>query len=56
MRSTEPQDGRKQDIPGSEAKASKTTQQQSENIDVSLTRNTASINGSPVRQKDFRPG
>jgi biopolymer transport protein ExbD len=50
--STEPQDGRKQDIPGSESKASQTAQQ-SENIDVTLTRSTASINGSPVRQKDF---
>lgn len=52
--SNEPQDGRKQEIPGSESKASQKTQQ-TENIDVLLTRSTAAINGSPVRQQDFTP-
>jgi biopolymer transport protein ExbD len=51
--STEPQDGRKQDIPGSESKNAKT--QSVENIDISLTRTTVSINGGAVKPKDFVP-
>jgi biopolymer transport protein ExbD len=50
--SSEPQDGRKQDLPGSESKTSQKAQQ-TENIDVALTRTTVAINGSPVRQQDF---
>lgn len=52
--STEPQDGRKQDLPGSE-QSNTATAQQAENIDVAISRSTASINGSPVRQADFVP-
>jgi biopolymer transport protein ExbD len=53
--SNEPQDGRKQDIPGADSKNSQKQAQAAENIDVHLTRSTASINGSPVRQVDFTP-
>lgn len=51
--STEPQDGRKQDIPGSESKNAGS--QNVENIDISLTRTTVSINGAAVKPKDFVP-
>lgn len=50
--SNEPQDGRKQDIPGSESRTAQKAQQ-TENVDVSLTRTTASINGAPVRPREF---
>jgi biopolymer transport protein ExbD len=50
--STAPDAGRKQTIPRSEAKADK--KQQSENIEVALSRTSASINGSPVRLADFK--
>lgn len=52
---TEPQEGRKQEIPGSEKTAQAPQQQQAENIDVAVAKTTASINGSPVRQADFVP-
>lgn len=44
--------GRKQNIPRSEPQAEKS--QQSENIEVSLTRTTASINGAPVKLNEFK--
>lgn len=52
--STEPSDGRKQDIPGANKDASKQAQQ-AENIEISLTRSTASINGEQVSVADFLP-
>ena len=51
--STAPDSGRKQVIPRSEAKQEKS--QQSENVEVSLTRTTAAINGAPVKLPDFKP-
>jgi biopolymer transport protein ExbD len=51
--SVQPDSGRKQSIPKSETKEEKT--QQSENIEVSLTRDAVQINGSPVRMNDFLP-
>jgi biopolymer transport protein ExbD len=51
--SVQPDSGRKQEIPKSETKEEK--QQQSENIEVALTRTTASINGNPVPLKQFLP-
>ena len=50
--SVQPDRGRKQTIPKSESKEQK--QQQSENIQVALTRRTASINGTVVRMEKFR--
>jgi len=50
--STAPDSGRKQSIPRSEAKTEKS--QQSENIEISLTRTTASINGAPVKLPEFK--
>jgi biopolymer transport protein ExbD len=52
--STQPTSGRRQDIPGSEAKAS-ATPQKNETIDVALTRTTATINGDRVRPPEFVP-
>ncbi len=52
--STEPSDGRKQDIPGANKDTSKQAQQ-AENIEISLTRSTASINGEQVSVADFLP-
>ncbi|MGE0607873.1 MAG: ExbD/TolR family protein [Pirellulales bacterium] len=49
--STQPDSGRKQDIPKSESKVEKS--QQSENIEVALTRDRVRLNGDPVAQKDF---
>jgi biopolymer transport protein ExbD len=51
--SVQPDSGRKQSIPKSETKEEKT--QQSENIEVALTRTTVSINGSPLPLKQFLP-
>jgi biopolymer transport protein ExbD len=51
--STQPDSGLKQDIPKSESKQEQA--QQSENIEVSLTRTTASINGDPTPLKQFLP-
>lgn len=50
--SVAPDSGRRQNIPRSESKQEKS--QQSENIEVSLTRTTAAINGSPIRLPDFK--
>ncbi len=50
--STQPTSGRKQDIPGSE-KTANATPQKAENIDVALTRTTATINGDRVRPTEF---
>lgn len=50
--STEPESGRKQDIPGSEAKTAEAAQK-TENVDVVVTRSTATINGEPVRPREF---
>lgn len=52
--STEPSDGRKQDIPAANKQAANQPQQ-SENIEVSLTRSTASVNGEQVKLADFLP-
>src|SRR5262245_48681386 len=52
--STEPSDGRKQDIPGANKQAANQPQQE-ENIEVALTRTTASVNGEQVRMADFLP-
>jgi biopolymer transport protein ExbD len=49
--STAPDRGRKQDIPRSESKQDK--QQQSQNLDVALTRTGVSINGDQVKPSDF---
>jgi len=49
--SVQPDSGRKQSIPKSETKEQKA--EQSENLEVALTRTTASINGEPVRIEDF---
>jgi biopolymer transport protein ExbD len=49
--SSAPQDGRKQSIPKSDSKTDQ--QQQSKNIEVSLTRNTVSINGNPYNERNF---
>lgn len=43
--STAPESGRKQNIPKSDSKQDQ--QQQSKNLEISLTRTTASINGNP---------
>lgn len=51
--SVQPDGGRKQTIPRSEAKEQQT--EQSQNVEVSLTRTTASINGDPVRMEQFLP-
>ena len=51
--SVAPDSGRKQSIPKSESKQEKT--EQSENIEVALTRTTAAINGNPVPARDFLP-
>jgi len=50
--SVQPNRGRAQEIPRSEEKKEK--KQQSENIEVTLTRDTAAINGAVVRQSAFR--
>ena len=52
--STEPSDGRKQDIPGAN-KQTANQPQQSENIEVVLTRATASVNGEQIKMADFLP-
>lgn len=49
--SVQPDSGRRQSIPKSETKEQKA--EQSENLEVALTRTTASINGEPVRIEDF---
>lgn len=51
--SVQPDSGRKQSIPKSETKQEK--KEQSENIEVALTRTTVSINGSPIPTKQFLP-
>src|SRR6187431_1167009 len=52
--STAPDSGRKQSIPKSESKTEK--QQQSENIEVALSRNynVVQVNGSPVGTPELR--
>jgi biopolymer transport protein ExbD len=50
--STEPESGRKQDLPGSEAQTSATAQK-TENVDVAITRTAATINGDPAREGAF---
>jgi biopolymer transport protein ExbD len=50
--STQPTEGRKQDIPGSET-TSAAQPQKNETIDVALTRTTATINGERVRAAQF---
>lgn len=50
--SVQPNRGRPQELPRSEEKKDK--KQQSENIEVTLTRVTAAINGDVVRPEDFR--
>ena len=52
--STEPSDGRKQDIPGANKQTDKQPQQ-TENIEVSMTRSSVSVNGEQVPLSDFRP-
>jgi biopolymer transport protein ExbD len=49
--STQPSQGRKQDIPRSDPKEQQA--EQSQNIEVALTRTTASINGQPKKPDDF---
>jgi biopolymer transport protein ExbD len=49
--STEPESGRKQDVPSS--RKEENTAQVAKNIEVSLTRTTASINGEPTPLGDF---
>src|SRR5690349_17315243 len=49
--STAPDRGRKQDIPRSESKQEK--QQQSQNLDVALTRTGVTLNGAPVKLGAF---
>lgn len=49
--SVAPENGRKQSIPKSDSKTDQ--QQQSKNIEVSLTRGTVSINGNPLSEKVF---
>lgn len=51
--SVQPDSGRKQTIPRSETKEQQT--EQSQNVEVALTRTTASINGDPVRMEQFAP-
>ena len=50
--SVQPESGRKQEIPRADPKEEKS--QQSENIEVSLTRTTVAINGAPVRLENFQ--
>ncbi len=50
--STEPSDGRRQDIPGSSQTAT-AQQQQSNHIEVQLTRATTSLNGDPIGLNEF---
>lgn len=50
--SVQPAGGRRQDIPKSESKQEKS--QQSENIEVSLTRGAVAINGQPTLAAEFR--
>lgn len=52
--STQPDKGRKQDIPKSDPKQQQTEQVQ--NIEVALTRTTASINGKVTGDTDFTSG
>ncbi|MCC7419611.1 MAG: biopolymer transporter ExbD [Planctomycetaceae bacterium] len=52
--SVQPDSGRKQNIPSSETVDSK-QEQKDENIEVSLSRTTVSINGDPVKQDQFVP-
>jgi biopolymer transport protein ExbD len=52
--STIPDKGRKQDIPNSDPKQQQT--EQAQNIEVALTRTTASINGKPTGPTDFAAG
>ena len=52
--STEPSDGRKQDIPGAN-KQTANQPAQTENIEVALTRETVSINGEQAKISDFLP-
>jgi len=49
--SNAPDSGRKQDIPRSESKQQK--QEQSQNLDVAITRTGVSLNGGPVRLAEF---
>src|SRR5688500_4025274 len=51
--SVAPDSGRKQSIPKSESKQEK--EQQSENIEVALTRTTVAINGNPLPEREFLP-
>lgn len=50
--SVQPENGRKQEIPRADPKEEKS--QQSENIEVALTRTTVAINGALVRQEKFQ--
>lgn len=50
--SVAPDSGRKQNLPRSETKTEKS--QQSENIDVAISRTGAAINGAQVRLPDFK--
>lgn len=52
--SVAPDSGRKQQLPRSEEKQQQ-KEQKSQNVEVSLTRTTAAINGDLVRTKDFLP-
>ena len=49
--SVQPESGREQEIPRADPKEEQS--QQSENIEVSLTRTTVAINGTPVRLETF---
>jgi biopolymer transport protein ExbD len=51
--SVTPDTGRRLDIPNSESREDE--KQQSQNIEVALTRTTAMINGDPVKEADFLP-
>lgn len=50
--STQPDSGRRQNIPSSETVEAK-QEQKNENIEVSLTRTTVTINGEPVKLEQF---
>ncbi len=51
--STQPDSGRKQNLPKSEQ--TQQQQEKSENLQVDLTRTLVQINGEPVKMKDFIP-
>jgi len=52
--SVAPDSGRKQQLPRSEETPQK-KEQKSQNVEVALTRTTATINGDPVRTREFLP-